>query len=293
MGRAERAPPNPSMFFAGGARSARPTLQLSDLPQQKRLTPRPKTWTCPLPSRPGTLTRRLARLPRRTSAYRVPSATRPDWRRRSGSPRRWRSACCGGRGIGGVRWRAAFDARLLQRRSWRLDDGGMSDGGTERGAIALPATSQGPAVSRGAGVDQHGRTAGACRSPRQVRPAGLLDLLLHQLHARPARAEEARRRPTPTSWSSSASTRPSSRPRRTRRTSPRPCSATRSSTRWSTTPTRSLWNRFGVQALAHPGADRSPRATPSGAHSGEATFADARRGAQAGDPLLSPQGAAR
>ena len=68
---------------------------------------------------------------------------------------------------------------------------------------------------------QHRPAASLERTARQVRPARLLDLLLHQLHAHPAGVEEARSRPTPrTSWSS-ASIRPSSRPRRTRRTSAR------------------------------------------------------------------------
>ena len=48
--------------------------------------------------------------------------------------------------------------------------------------------------------------------------------------------------------------------RRTARTSPRPCCATRSSTRWSTTPTTRSGTRYGVNSWPTIAADRSRRA---------------------------------
>ena len=55
----------------------------------------------------------------------------------------------------------------------------------------LPASIEHPRVPQGRGVAEHRRPARQAGPEGQVRPAGLLDLLLHQLHAHPARAEEA------------------------------------------------------------------------------------------------------
>ena len=55
----------------------------------------------------------------------------------------------------------------------------------------FPPPPQGAVARRRRGLDQHGRADRPEGPPRQVRAARLLDLLLHQLHAHPAGAEEA------------------------------------------------------------------------------------------------------
>ena len=150
-----------------------------------------------------------------------------------------------------------------------------------------------PPFPDGADVAQHGRADGTGRPSRQVRAVRLLDLLLHQLHAHPARAEEARTGVSRRSWWSSASTRRSStteagREEHRRGDPPLPDRApggqrrrtTRSGTAsaCSAWPTRDLDRPRRLRRLGHERRDH---------------LRAGRRGAQAGAALLPQAEAAR
>ena len=106
---------------------------------------------------------------------------------------------------------------------------------------------------------------------RQVRAAGLLDLLLHQLHARPAGAEEARRG---LSERVGGDRRPLGQVREREGHGEHPRGAfcaTTSSTRWSTTRDFDVWQAFGVRAW--PTAVLiDPEGNAVGRHCGEGIF---------------------
>ena len=71
-----------------------------------------------------------------------------------------------------------------------LQYGGRLGPDTRHGISFRPAA-ESTAFAAARHVAQHGRAAGVARPARQVRAAGLLDLLLHQLHAHPAGAAQA------------------------------------------------------------------------------------------------------
>ena len=94
---------------------------------------------------------------------------------------------------------------------------------------------------------QRREAAYARGAAREGRAARLLDVLLHQLHARHPRPQAPREEvPRRSSWSS-ASTRRSSPTRRRAETSARRSCAMASSTRWRTTPT----SRYGRRTAVH------------------------------------------
>ena len=100
----------------------------------------------------------------------------------------------------------------------------------------FPMSRPAPEFPKDTRVAEFGRAGPAAGPARQVRAARLLDLLLHQLHAHPAGAEEARRG---LSQRAGGHRRPLGQVRDREghaRTSPRRSCATRSSIRWSTTP---------------------------------------------------------
>ena len=168
------------------------------------------------------------------------------------------------------RWRRVRDGRAESGRRRRPE---LSSTGEKKAEPKIRTTTRSggpgeeegrrPGTRRRHRLAEHRRAALAQEGPQgQGRPARLLDALLHQLHPHPARPRQAGEEVRRTSWSSSASTRRSSRTRRTPRASARRSCATRSNTRWSTTPT----TRSGTATTSTPGRRSSSstrRATSS------------------------------